>query len=94
VEFTVVRSDNPDDYFAPWQVWLDGEMFLDGIELQQEAISICEVLRLVPPRAPHPQNIFVLKPPHKRPKFVPKKIEGWKLTETRKLLNEQPKPRT
>jgi hypothetical protein len=97
MEFTVVRSEDNNDRFAPWQIWLDNgngsKLFLDGIEFEEEAKSICACLELAPPRVPFPQNIIILNAPDNRPKFVPKKIEGWKLTETRKLLNEQPKQR-
>lgn len=88
--FTVVRSEDENDFFAPWQVLLDGEVFLSQIEFESEAESICDCLRLAPPVSPHPEKIVILNA-KRTPRFVPKKIEGWKLLETRKLLNEQPK---
>jgi TadE-like protein len=88
--FTVVRSEDPEDYFAPWQIHLDGAVFLDGIELEQEAKSICECLRLAPTRVPHPEKILHLKPPRFTPRPIKKLANGnWRFLGSHPLGGKQ-----
>jgi hypothetical protein len=50
--FSVVYSADPLDIFAPYQILLDGEPFLDGIEFEEEAHAICALLVDLPATPP------------------------------------------
>jgi hypothetical protein len=77
--FSAVRSEDPRDYYAPWQVWIDGAPFVTGLELENEAIEIRNLLSHATPKVAS----------KKKPRFVPRQIDGFKLISTRRLLNEQ-----
>ncbi|MFZ0520329.1 MAG: hypothetical protein WAL95_04865 [Candidatus Acidiferrales bacterium] len=85
MEFTVVKSEDENDRFAPWQVLIDGQEFLSGIELESEAWNICRVLELAPPATSHPEKIVMM---NKRSRFIPKRIEKSKLEQTRRFLGD------
>jgi hypothetical protein len=57
--FSVVRTDDPEWETAPYQIFRDGVSFLEGIQLESEAQSLCDLLntplRVVPMIAPQPR---------------------------------------
>jgi hypothetical protein len=60
---SVVRSDDREWELSPWQILIDGVVFLNGIEFQKEAESVAEFLRTVPEAQPanlHPEKIISL----------------------------------
>ena len=48
--FSVRKSTDPDWQFAPYEILIDGEVFLNGLELEEEADDICRLLVDLPPR--------------------------------------------
>jgi hypothetical protein len=47
--FSVRKSTDPDLVFAPYEILIDGEVFLNGLELEEEADDICRLLVDLPP---------------------------------------------
>ncbi len=47
--YSVRKSTDPDWQFAPYEILIDGEVFLNGLELEEEADDICRLLVDLPP---------------------------------------------
>jgi hypothetical protein len=82
MKITIQKSDEPDRRFAPFDLLADNKVILRGLESREEAQSILDGLRHFKAKKP---------PPPKPPRFLPKKIDGWKLLSTRKFLSQLPK---
>lgn len=55
--FTVIRSDDLEWETAPYVILKGDEVFLDGIQEQSEAQSICDLLNQPPPSKLFPSNL-------------------------------------
>ena len=93
--FTVIRSMDPADSFAPYRIELEGALFITGIEVEAEAHDICRLLvGWEAQQSAYPQAVAPAESPKVipiRPRFVPQVIEKWKLERMRELLSEQRK---
>ena len=77
---SVVYSSDERDRFAPYQILLNDQPFLDGIEFEAEAISICKMLDElpeVPPPAIRPKHLLTVVHPKPHPLDPPAWHDRW-----------------